>query len=75
MKFNEYKTRWRNIYVDINEYINTFIYEGLKYLGVRFWIKDGELAFKYPEGLGGDRKSLYKFIKEHQETLKRALQK
>lgn len=49
--------------------------KGLKELGVRFWKKDGELAFKYPEGLGGDRKSLYKFIKEHQETLKRALQK
>ena len=61
--------------MNLDEYINTFIYEGLKYLGVRFWLKDGELCFKYPDDLGGDRKSLYKFIKDHQDGLKRALQK
>jgi len=56
--------------VNLDEYINTFIYEGLKYLGVRFWIKDEELAFKYPEIISGNTKDLFKFIKDHEQILK-----
>ena len=57
--------------MNLDEYINTFIYEGLKYLGVRFWIKGSELCFRYPEGLEGDgRKDLFKFIKDHEKILK-----
>ena len=56
--------------MNLDEYINTFIYEGLKYLGVRFWIKDGELAFKYPEIISGNTKDLFKLIKDHEQILK-----
>jgi hypothetical protein len=56
--------------VNLDEYINTFIYEGLKYLGVRFWIKDEELAFKYPEIISGNTKDLFKLIKDHEQILK-----
>jgi hypothetical protein len=56
--------------VNLDEYINTFIYEGLKYLGVRFWIKDEELAFKYPEIISGNTKDLFKLIKDHEKILK-----
>jgi hypothetical protein len=42
----------------------------LKYLGVRFWIKDEELAFKYPEIISGNTKDLFKFIKDHEKILK-----
>lgn len=56
--------------MNLDEYINTFIYEGLKYLGVRFWIKDEELAFKYPEIISGNTKDLFKFIKDHEKILK-----
>jgi hypothetical protein len=60
--------------VDLNEYLDDFIYKGLKELGVRFWKKDGELAFKYPEGLEGDgRKDLFKFIKDHEGMIKAKL--
>ena len=45
------------------------ILESLQELGIKFWEKDGELHFKYPEGLEGDRKSLYKFIREHEMRL------
>ena len=55
----------------LGEYVDNFIFEGLKELGVRFWIKDGELHFKYPEGLEGDgRKDLYKLIKDYEQILK-----
>ncbi len=56
--------------MNLDEYINTFIYEGLKYLGVRFWIKDEELAFKYPEIISGNTKDLFKFIKDHEQIIK-----
>ena len=57
--------------MNLDEYISNFIYEGLKELGVKFWIKDGELAFKYPEGLEGDgKKELFKLIKDHEQILK-----
>lgn len=56
--------------MDINEYIDDFVYKGLKELGVRFWKKDGELAFKYPEGLEGDgRGKLYGLIKSHEKAI------
>lgn len=51
------------------------ILDSLKDLGIRFWLKDGELCFKYPENLEGDRKSLYKFIRDHESGLIRILQK
>ena len=56
--------------MNLDEYINTFIYEGLKYLGVRFWIKDEEIAFKYPEIISGYTKDLFKFIKDHEQIIK-----
>ncbi len=56
--------------MNLDEYINTFIYEGLKYLGVIFWIKDEELAFKYPEIISGNTKDLFKFIKDHEQIIK-----
>ena len=56
--------------MNLDEYINTFIYEGLKYLGVRFWIKDEELAFKYPEIISGNTKDLFKFIKDNEQIIK-----
>lgn len=44
--------------------------KGLKELGVRFWKKDGELAFKYPEGLEGDgRGKLYGLIKSYEKAI------
>ena len=56
--------------MDINEYIDDFVYKGLKELGVRFWKKDGELAFKYPEGLEGDgRGKLYGLIKSYEKEI------
>ncbi len=59
------------IYVNLDEYLNDFVYKGLKELGVKFWEKDGELHFKYPEGLEGDgRKDLYKLIKDYEQILK-----
>jgi len=52
------------------------ILDSLKELGIRFWIKDGKLAFKYPDGLeGSGRKDLFKFIKNHEPGLLRILQK
>lgn len=57
--------------MNLDEYLDDFVYKGLKELGVRFWIKDGELHFKYPEGLEGDgRKDLYKLIKDYEQILK-----
>jgi len=63
--------------MNLNEYqhLDDLIYKGLKELGIRFWMKDGELYFKYPQDLGGDRISLYKFIKDHQAGLIRILQR
>ena len=50
------------------------ILDSLKDLGVRLWVKDGELHFKYPEGLEGNgRKDLYLFIKKHEEGIMRVL--
>lgn len=38
--------------------------------GIKFWIKDNELHFKYPEGLEGEgKKELFKFIKSHEEGI------
>ena len=51
------------------------ILESLQEVGIQFWVLNGELRFKYPEGLEGDRKSLYKFIKNHQAGLIRILQR
>lgn len=52
------------------------ILDSLKDLGVTLWIKNGELHFKYPEGLEGDgRGDLYLFIKKHEQGIMRALRK
>lgn len=57
--------------MNLDEYLNDFVYKGLKELGVKFWIKDGELCFRYPEGLEGDgRKYLFKLIKDYEQILK-----
>lgn len=57
--------------MNLDEYLNDFVYKGLKELGVKFWLKDGELCFRYPEGLAGDgRKDLYKLIKDHEQMLR-----
>ena len=56
--------------MNLDDYINTFIYEGLKELGVKFWIKDEQLCFKYPEIASGSTKDLYKLIKDHEQILK-----
>lgn len=56
--------------MNLDEYLDDFVYKGLKELGVRFWIKDGELAFKYPEGLEGDgRGKLYGLIKSYEQAI------
>jgi hypothetical protein len=60
--------------VEVDEFINTWIYEGLKYFGVKFWIKDDELHFKYPEIISGNTKDLFKFIKDHEQGIMRAMQ-
>jgi hypothetical protein len=55
--------------------VDELIFEGLKDLGILFWLKGNELCFKYPEGLAGDgRKQLYTFIKIHEEAIRRQLQ-
>lgn len=57
--------------MNLDEYLNDFVYKGLKELGVKFWIKEGELAFKYPVGLEGNgRKDLYKLIKDYEQIIK-----
>ena len=56
--------------MNLDEFINDWIYEGLKYFGVKFWIKDGELFFKYPEIVNGNTKDLFKLIKDHEQILK-----
>ena len=56
--------------MNLDDYINTFIYEGLKELGVKFWIKDEQLCFKYPEIASGSTKDLYKLIKDHEQIIK-----
>ncbi len=46
------------------------IFDSLVEFGIKFWIKDGELHFKYPEGLGGEGKpELFKFIKAHEKEI------
>jgi len=51
------------------------ILESLKDLGIQFWIGDGSLHFKYPPELSGEgKKDLYKFIKDHEQGIMRALQ-
>lgn len=51
------------------------VYDGLKDFGVRMWVKEGEFCFKYPEGVEGEgRKDLFKFIKAHEEGLKRIVE-
>ena len=50
------------------------IYNNLVEFGLKFWIRDGELHFKYPEGLEGEGKAeLFKFIKAHEEGIKRRI--
>ena len=56
--------------MELNEFVDNWIYEGLKYFGVKFWIQDGELHFKYPEIASGNTKDLFKFIKDHERMLK-----
>lgn len=57
--------------MSFDESLNNSIYEGLRDLGIKFWIQENELRFKYPIGLEGDgKKDLFKFIKNHEEGLK-----
>ncbi len=50
------------------------ILNNLMEFGIKFWIKDGELHFKYPDGLDGEgKKELFKFIKNHEEGIKEIL--
>lgn len=57
--------------MSFDESLNNSIYEGLRDLGIRFWIQDEELYFKYPLGIDGDgKKDLFKLIKNHEEGLK-----
>jgi len=54
--------------------MNDEIYNNLVEFGIKFWIRDGELYFKYPEGLEGEGKAeLFKFIKGHEEEIKRRI--
>ena len=56
--------------MDLNEYLDNFVFKGLKELGVRFWKKGDELCFKYPEGLEGDgRGKLYGLIKSYEQAI------
>ena len=56
--------------MNLNEYLDDFIYKGLKELGIRFWKNGDELYFKYPEGLEGDgRGKLYRLIREHEKAI------
>ena len=55
--------------------MNEKIYDNLLEFGIKFWIRDGELYFKYPEGLEGEGGAeLFKFIKGHEEGIKRRIE-